>query len=114
MEKYKGSVTTVGNSVAIQLEKGLFKQHPEFAKRARVTASVLAPGKILVSLDKTSCDASEDDPVLGAFLAFMEKDMAECPEHIVPVSEDEYRLGLALTAGVEVSDEDVIPDDVTI
>lgn len=114
MEKYKGSVTTTGNSHAIQLEKGLFRQHPEFARKSRVTASVFAPGKILISLDDDASIASEDDPILASFLAFIEKEMKEHPNEITPFTEDEYCRAIELTADVEVRDDDVISDDVTL
>ncbi len=114
MEQYKGSVTTVGNSEAIQLEKGLFKQHPEFSRKARVTASVFAPGKILISLENDPIYINEEDPILSSFLAFLEKDMADHPEHITPFTEEEYNRTSKLTAGVNVSDNEIIPDDVTL
>ncbi len=61
---------------AIRLEKALFRLHPEFRQKAKVRAQVIAPGHALISVvDEATAPEQEEDPVVTAFLAFLEKDM---------------------------------------
>jgi antitoxin PrlF len=71
---YVGSKTKTGNSDALRFEKSLFRSHPEFS--GPVKAKVIAPGYMLVVAEPTNADSKdEDDPIIGAFLALLEKDM---------------------------------------
>ena len=114
--EFKGSITTTGRSEAIRLDKALFRSHPEFRQRAKVRAQVIGPGSLLVTLESSDLAAEPDvferDPVVAAYLAFLERDMTEHPEAVEPFTESELARLEALTAGVEVSDDDVLPDDV--
>jgi antitoxin PrlF len=114
MPKYNGSITTTGRSEAIRLDKDLFKQHPEFEQKAKVQAHVIGPGQILISLigNAQSADVDED-PVVTAFLSFIERDMLKNPEHIIPLSDEFLQNVSALTQGVEVSDDEVFPDEIS-
>jgi antitoxin PrlF len=114
--EFKGSITTTGRSEAIRLDKALFKAHPEFRQRARIKASVMGPGSLLVTLDpETTDDAdAEADPVVRAYLAFLERDMLEHPDRLRPITEVFVERIKSLTDGVEVSFDDVLPDDVTL
>jgi antitoxin PrlF len=116
---FKGSVTTTGKSEAIRLDKALFKAHPEFKPRAKVQAHVLGQGSILITLESNTEaapaeDAVESDPVVSAYLSFLERDMVMHPERLQPFTEEEIRRTLALTKGFVTSDDDVIPDDVSL
>jgi len=51
----------------------LFKQHPEFKQKAEVRADIIGPGTILVSLIDNPELENKDDPVVSAFLAFLER-----------------------------------------
>jgi hypothetical protein len=83
---YSGKATTVGNSRALSFETTLFKAHPEFAA-GRFEAHVLGPGTLLVtSSDPVAEQPGEsEDPVVLAYLAFMEEQMARHPELIQPL-----------------------------
>jgi antitoxin PrlF len=115
---FSGSVTTTGRSEAIRLDKALFKAHPEFRQRARVRAHVLGPGHLLISLadgpSSAAPDEIERDPVVSAYLAFLERDMLAHPERIAPPAQQDLAHLRRLTDGVEVNDADSIPDDVTL
>lgn len=115
MERYSGTVTTTGNSGAIRLEKSLFRAHPEFAQGQAVTAAVIAPGQILLSVNAAQQPETEveADPVLGAFLAFIAKDIHEHPDRLAPVSSGAVARLENLTAGVSVDDGEVFPPDVS-
>jgi antitoxin PrlF len=114
MSKYNGSITTTGRSEAIRLDKDLFKQHPEFQQKAKVQAHVIAPGQMLISLLDTAEDSEVDeDPVVTAFLCFMEQDMLQRPEYILPLSEDLLHQMSVLTRGIAVSDDEMLPDEIS-
>jgi antitoxin PrlF len=73
---------------------------------------------MLVTLDASETaaetDAIERDPVVAAYLAFLERDMAEHPDQLQAIMEaDIARIG-ALTRDVVVSNDHVIPDDITL
>lgn len=116
--EFKGSITTTGRSEALRLDKALFKAHPEFRQRARIRAHVIGPGSLLVTLDNdegaTTGSEVERDPVVAAYLSFLERDMMQHPDRLRPFTEADVSRIQALTAGITVSDDDVIPDDVTL
>jgi antitoxin PrlF len=113
MPKYNGSITTTGRSEAIRLDKDLFRQHPEFQQKAKVQAHVIAPGQILISLlDEPESEDEEEDPVVIAFLGFLEQDMMDHPERIQPITEELLQSISELTQGVNVSDNEVLPDEI--
>lgn len=116
--EFKGAITTTGRSEAIRLDKALFKAHPEFRQRARVRAHVIGPGSLLVTLDpdqgemEAGADSPEHDPVVAAYLAFLERDMRRHPEHLRAFTDTEMAELQALTQHVAATDDDTIPDDV--
>jgi len=115
--EFKGSITTTGRSEAIRLDKALFKAHPEFRQRAKVRATVIGPGSMLVTLDQSEAaisDEIERDPVVAAYLAFLERDMTERPSVLEPITGADIARIRALTKDVTVSDDDVLPDDVAL
>jgi antitoxin PrlF len=114
MPKFDGAITTTGTSEAIRLEKAFFKAHPEFKQKSRVHAQVIAPGQVLVSVVRPMPTEPEDDPVVLAYLRFLERDIETHPERLVPFDADRRARIEALTKDVIVSDDDVIPDDVTL
>jgi hypothetical protein len=85
---YRGRFTRAGNSNAYAFEAALFRSHPEFNEH-NVEADYIGPGVLLVrAIDAEPETGAGDDPVLGAFLAFMERGMAEDPSSIQPLSEE--------------------------
>ena len=111
MTSYRGTITTTGKSEAIRLEKALFRSHPEFRQKARVRADVVGTGHVLISVVANDSSIEQEDPVVGAFLSFLERDMTERPDRIEPVSSSRIGRAMDLVADVEVSDEDPLPDD---
>jgi len=110
---FSGSVTTTGRSEALRLEKSFFRANPEFRQRARVTARVVGPGYVLVAVEDQPADALGPDPIVSAFLAFLERDMLSDPSRLAPAPDGRPEALKALLKGVAVTDEDHIPDDVT-
>lgn len=114
MSIYTGTITTTGKSEAIRLDKALFKSHPEFRQKAKVHAQVIGPGTMLLSLvDEVAAD-NDADPVVTAFLSFLAKDISQAPERIQPLASTRLEEARELTKGVEVRDDEPIPDDVTL
>lgn len=104
---YSGKITTVGTSEAFRFDKSLFKQHPEFKQKAQVRADVIGPGTILVSLVERSDSETEDDPVVSAFLSFLENDLTKNPGLISAVSAEKIALSRSLTSKVTVEDDEL-------
>ncbi len=110
---FSGSVTTTGRSEALRLEKSFFRANPEFRQRAKVTARMVGPGHVLVTVEGQPVDALEPDPLVSAFLAFLERDMLSDPSRLAPAPAGRAEALRTLLEGVTVTDEDLIPDDVT-
>ena len=53
------------------------------------------------------------DPVIGAWLSFLDAGIRSHPESLVPFEANELAALELLVAGVSVSDEESLPDDVT-
>ena len=82
---YSGKATTVGNSRALSFEASLFKAHPEFAA-GRVEAHVIAPGTMLVtSAERADPHLDDEDPVMLAYLAFLQREMTRHPDLVQPL-----------------------------
>jgi hypothetical protein len=82
---YSGRATKVGTSRALSFEASLFKAHPEFAAGC-VEAHVIAPGTMLVtSAERVDPRADDEDPVMLAYLAFLEREMTRHPELVQPL-----------------------------
>jgi antitoxin PrlF len=56
-------------------------------------------------------DDEADDPVISNFLAFLERDMIERPDALVPPSSEMLKRGRQLTEGVEVDLDAPLKDD---
>jgi antitoxin PrlF len=102
-EQYEGTVVQVGNSRGMRLPAGFFAAHPEF-REGKVKVTVVADGQVLVSAassGRASRGGDEADPVMEAFLRFVEREMIEHPEQIVPADADQLRRIGKLVEGVE-------------
>lgn len=115
MTSYRGKITTTGKSEAIRFDKALFKSLPAFRQRAGVRAHVLGPHTLLVTLDEpageTQSDEAQRDPVMSAFLDFLERDMLQNPQNLTPFTEADVDRMRELVAGVEVGADEVLPDE---
>ena len=115
MASFSGSITTTGKSEAIRLDKALFRLHPEFKQKAKVRASIISPGLALISVVEDSGTASQDeDPIVGAYLGFLAKDMLAHPQRKTRLTKASLRRAIRLTKGVRVSDKESIPAAITL
>jgi len=84
--RYSAKIVKVGNSRGFRVESAFFRSHPEFSND--VTATVVGPGAVLISAKPVGRRSKKDepnDPVVGAFLSFLEREMAVRPELIAPL-----------------------------
>jgi hypothetical protein len=105
LQTFSGKSTPIGNSNGIRFDAALFKSHPEFF--GEVKATVLGPGQMLVSVLPVDTSVSqpvddESNPVMLAFLHFLERQMTERPDLIEPMYEVELAQIASLVEGVEV------------
>jgi antitoxin component of MazEF toxin-antitoxin module len=100
-ERYEGTVVQVGNSRGMRLPAGFFHAHPEFSGKVQVT--VVADGAVLMSAKAPPRRKATDegDPVIASLLRFMEAQMTEHPEDIVPVDAGQLRRIGKLVKGVK-------------
>jgi antitoxin PrlF len=105
---YTARATTSGTAPALAFSKAFAAEHPEFTE-GRFEAHVISPGRLLISAPvEAADDDDENDPILGAFLGFLERSMREHPELVRPMTASEIAGLDELLEGVEVDlDEDL-------
>lgn len=112
---YKGKVTTTGSSKAVRLGKQFFTDHPEFKVSADVMVRSVSPGYVLMAVDapyELGDKSDALDPIVGAFLSFMEADLKANPHKLQPL--DLSRIAV-LVEGVEpLRDDEDLPADFTL
>ena len=113
---FGGAITTTGRSGALRLDKAFFSSHPEFRVKAKLRVHHIGPGQALVSVEEAPDAAEIDtpDPVISAYLAFLEKDMTSNPAALTPFTSAELDRLTERLQDVSVSDDDILPDDVTL
>ena len=70
---FHATATKVANSKGVRLNAALYRDHPEFASGEYVV-NAIAPKRLRVRAnrsEKVICE-TESDPMIGAFLAFMD------------------------------------------
>jgi len=109
---YRGKVTTTGSSKAVRLGKQFFTDHPEFALSADVMVRSVSPGYVLMAVEAPRAvgqKSDELDPIVGAFLSFMEADLRANPHKVQPLDLSQVT---ALVEGVEpLRDDEALPAD---
>jgi hypothetical protein len=112
---YKGKVTTTGSSKAVRLGKQFFADHPEFKVSAEVIVRSVSPGYVLMAVEAPRAvgeKSDELDPIVGAFLSFMEAELKANPHKVQPL--DLSRVA-ALVEGVDpLRDDEDLPADFTL
>jgi len=106
---YTGRATRTGNSRAIRFESALFTSHPEFAE-GDMEADVIAPGCLLIRTRRQEQDESRD-PVVAAFLAFLEEQIARNPELLRPLTTEDAAGLDELLDGVVYDREKALDDE---
>ncbi|HEX8695368.1 MAG TPA: type II toxin-antitoxin system PrlF family antitoxin [Longimicrobium sp.] len=109
--RYTARATTSGRAHALAFTKDLAREHPEFTK-GRFDVHVIAPGRLLVSAidDVEEEEGDDSDPVLEAFLGFLEGQMAARPDLIRPFTAADVEGLDELLKDVEVGLDDDLGD----
>jgi hypothetical protein len=105
---YTGRATRTGNSKALRFESALFTSHPEFAE-GDMEADVIAPGRLLIRTRSQSEDESRD-PVFGAYLAFLEEQLAQNPGLLQPLMDEDVAGLDGLLDGVVYDKEEALDE----
>jgi hypothetical protein len=105
---YRGRATRTGNSKALRFESALFASHPEFAE-GDMEAHIIAPGCLLVRTRSQGSD-ERGDPVFGAYLAFLEEQIAHSPGLLRPLTTEDVAGLDELLDGVEYDEEETLDD----
>lgn len=109
-EAYRAKATTVGHSKALRLDRALFQAHPEFAT-GEFNVNVLGPGAMLVTAKGPAPRPAHADPVLEAYLAFVEQQMIDRPGSSRPLTSEDVRGLDTLLVDVVVDRDEQLPDD---
>ena len=99
---FKGKVAASGNSGALRLEAGFFRTHPLFAAGCEIVAEPIGDDMVLVRALSKNQAKEDTDPVMNAFLSFIENDMIHNPDSIEPISKQELDEIAELVEGVEI------------
>ncbi|HEU4805801.1 MAG TPA: type II toxin-antitoxin system PrlF family antitoxin [Nitrobacter sp.] len=78
-------------------------------KRDQVVFRGLADGTVMIS--KKEAREDDGDPVIGKFLDFLSRDMANEPARIRPVPKSLVARGKSLVKGVKVDLDATLPED---
>ena len=109
---FHATATKDGNSKGLRLDAALYRDHPEFAF-GECVVNVIAPGRLLVRAngpEEVTAEA-EADPMLGAFLAFMEQQMCADPALFTAMDRAQVALIESLVEGVDADDDTEFPAD---
>jgi antitoxin PrlF len=107
--EYHGKQAKTGNSLGFRFDRALFRSHPEF--NGEVRAKVIAPGRMLVSAKTTISGQDRNDAVVGAFLAFLAKEMQRSPQSIKPLDETLVNRVDVLVKGVSIAPDEDLGDE---
>lgn len=99
---FTGKVAKNGNSTSLRLEKTFFATHELFDIGTDIEATPIADGVIVIRAVRNPADKETADPVMSAFLDYMENDMKANPESIQPIPKAELDEIAALVEGVEI------------
>ena len=79
-------------------------------KRDKINFSIRPDGEVVLS--RVQPESEElNDPVCEAFLAFLEKDMATHPEHLMPLTQLQVQNAVNLTRDIEIDLNAPLPEE---
>lgn len=110
---YKGRAATTGNSQSMAFERALFRAHPQFAS-GRLEAQPISAHYMLVRAVPDAADDVGEDPVLDAYLEFLQEQMQLHAEMIQGLSADSLQRARELVGHIEADPDENLGDDVTI
>ncbi len=106
----KGSLATSGNSHALRIDKSFVRQNPVLSQTgSKVRFKMVASNTFVFVILNDQADEEQGDPVVEAYLSFLEDDMRHNPVRITPFSETEASRLERLVDGIE-TDAEIAPD----
>lgn len=110
---FSGSLGMAGNSRSFRVEKSFFNAAPEFlVLGSPIRVNIIGPGTFIVRID-TATPTEIADPVIGAWLSFIDGDIASNPSRLVMLDGTEVSGLERMVKDVTVDDSYDLPDDVT-
>jgi hypothetical protein len=110
---FSGSLGMAGNSRSFRVEKEFFNAAPEFsALGSPIRVDIIGPGTFIVRIDTTTPQETAD-PIIGAWLSFIDGDIASNPGQLVALTGPEVSELERLVKNVVVDDSHELPEDVT-
>lgn len=110
MPVWTAKPTKNGNSMALRLEKAMLDAYPEFLS-GDFSVNVLSPKTILIHKEDAEHTTPAEDPVVGAFLDFLDTQMQKNPDRIVALSKADFATMKAAVEGIELDDQQVFDAD---
>ena len=110
---FSGSLGMAGNSRSFRVEKAFFNAAPEFSTLgSAIRVDIIGPGTFIVRIDAPAPEEIAD-PIIGAWLSFIDGDIASDPGQLVALTGPEMTELERLVGNVVVDDSHELPDDVT-
>lgn len=110
---FSGSMGMAGNSRSFRVEKEFFNAAPEFSTLGSpIRVNIIGPGTFIVRID-TPAPEETADPIIGAWLSFIDGDIASDPAQLVAFTGPEVSKLERLVRNVVVDDSHEMPEDVT-
>jgi hypothetical protein len=106
---YRGKLTRTGNSLGLRFDRALFQSHPEFSGEVR--AHVIAPGRMLVVAEQAIELRQEEDPVMEAFLSYLEQDMVKSPQRVKPLKQKLAARAKAIVGYLPVDPDEELDEE---
>lgn len=110
---FHATAGTMGNSKGLRLDAALYREHPEFSDGS-FTVDVIAPGRMLVRAETAPSGSDASDPIVDAFLGFLENNMAARPELITPMRASDATRIRELIGGVEISENEAFDESFSL
>lgn len=102
----KGSLATSGNSHALRIDKSFVRQNPVLAQTgSKVRFKKVASNTFVFVILNDVDDEEKGDPVVEAYLSFLEDDMRFNPSRVTSMSENEARRLEHLVEGIDTDAE---------
>jgi hypothetical protein len=110
---FSGSLGMAGNSRSFRVEKEFFNAAPEFSTLgSAIRVDIIGPGTFIVRID-TPAPEETADPIIGAWLSFIDGDISSNPGQLVAFTGPEVSELERLVKNVVVDDSHELPEDVT-
>ncbi len=99
--------------MALRLEKAMLDAYPEFLS-GDFSVNVLGPRTILIHKENAGKSIPANDPVVGAFLDFLDTQMQKNPDKIVSLSQTDFAAMKDSLEGMKLDEQEIFDADFEI